>query len=197
MLGISEANVCAKKTDGIVSQIAKAILLGKIEGESEITQNDLAKSLEVSRMPVREALIILEHAGLVERLHNQHIKVARISRAFFYEIFHTVFLFESELIKKMVDDKKKIAKFLSISCELQFHVEFAKAADSLFTKKILETLTDIYIPFAISSKKHDAEKSFSLLKEIFTASQEDDRNNLLEKYFSELADDASFAAKVA
>ena len=41
-----------------------------------MTQNELAESLGVSRMPVREALMILEYQGLIIRLPNNHVKAA-------------------------------------------------------------------------------------------------------------------------
>ena len=77
----------AKKPETVMLEIANAILDGRIEGGRELTQNELAESLAVSRMPVREALTVLEELGLVERLHNQHIKVTCIDQSFFNDIF--------------------------------------------------------------------------------------------------------------
>lgn len=42
-------------------------MAGNIPDGSEMTQNELAESLGVSRMPVREALILLEYQGLIDR----------------------------------------------------------------------------------------------------------------------------------
>ena len=64
-----------KKQGSIVEALRDAILSGSIPADTEMTQNELAQSLGVSRMPVREALIILEYQGLIRRLPNNHVRV--------------------------------------------------------------------------------------------------------------------------
>ena len=68
-----------KKQGSIVEVLRDAILSGRIPEDMEMTQNELAQDLGVSRMPVREALILLEYQGLVRRLPNNHVRVARFS----------------------------------------------------------------------------------------------------------------------
>ena len=48
-----------KKNGGVVEALQQAILSGQIPAGTEMTQNELAESLGVSRMPVREALMPL------------------------------------------------------------------------------------------------------------------------------------------
>ena len=48
-----------KKQGSIVELLRDEILAGNIPDGSEMTQNELAEGLGVSRMPVREALILL------------------------------------------------------------------------------------------------------------------------------------------
>ena len=43
-----------KKNGGVVEALQQAILSGQIPAGTEMTQNELAESLGVSRMPVRE-----------------------------------------------------------------------------------------------------------------------------------------------
>ena len=62
-----------KKQGSIVEAISQAILSGQIPAGTEMTQKELAESLGVSRMPVREALILLEYQGLIHRLPNKQI----------------------------------------------------------------------------------------------------------------------------
>ena len=52
-----------KKQGSVVEILKHEILLGNIPSGTEMTQNELATSLGVSRMPVREALILLEYQG--------------------------------------------------------------------------------------------------------------------------------------
>ena len=67
--------------------LKEEILEGNLPGGLEMTQQELAESLGVSRMPVREALLILEYQGLVERLPNNHVRVTEFTDDFFREIF--------------------------------------------------------------------------------------------------------------
>lgn len=60
-----------KKQGSIVELLRDEILAGNIPDGSEMTQNVLAEGLGVSRMPVREALILLEYQGLIDRLPEQ------------------------------------------------------------------------------------------------------------------------------
>ena len=55
-----------KKQGSVVEILKNEILLGNIPSGTEMTQNELATSLGVSRMPVREALILLEYQGLAQ-----------------------------------------------------------------------------------------------------------------------------------
>jgi len=68
-----------KKNGGVVEALQQAILSGQIPAGTEMTQNELAESLGVSRMPVREALMILEYQGLIIRLPNNHVKAADLN----------------------------------------------------------------------------------------------------------------------
>ena len=68
-----------KKNGGVVEALQQAILSGQIPAGTEMTQNELAESLGVSRMPVREALMILEYQGLIIRLPNNRIKAADLT----------------------------------------------------------------------------------------------------------------------
>lgn len=78
-----------KKQGSIVELLRDEILAGNIPDGSEMTQNELAESLGVSRMPVREALILLEYQGLIDRLPNNHVRVASFTEAYFHHILKT------------------------------------------------------------------------------------------------------------
>ena len=60
-----------KKNGGVVEALQQAILSGQIPAGTEMTQNELAESLGVSRMPVREAFQILARDGLLEVKQNK------------------------------------------------------------------------------------------------------------------------------
>ena len=52
--------------------IRREILLGRIGDREELNQVELANTLGISRMPVRDALKQLENECFIERLGNRH-----------------------------------------------------------------------------------------------------------------------------
>jgi len=67
--------------------IKKAILDGAIEPGEPLFEERLAASLGISRTPVREALAILEHEGLVAPGNGRGLFIRAISREEFLELF--------------------------------------------------------------------------------------------------------------
>ena len=61
--------------ESIASQLRLLIFSGELSDGQEITQNEVADSLSLSRMPVREAFQLLTQEGLLTRLSNRHIAV--------------------------------------------------------------------------------------------------------------------------
>ena len=65
--------------DRIAQAIRDEILSGHMEPGEELAQEALAEMLGVSRMPVREALLLLENAGLVEIQKNKRAIVKAVT----------------------------------------------------------------------------------------------------------------------
>lgn len=61
--------------------LREEIISGRIADGDEVIQSELAQSLNLSRMPVREALKQLEGEGFIERLDNRHTRVIGMSEA--------------------------------------------------------------------------------------------------------------------
>lgn len=65
-------------SNGVVflhARLRKMILNGTIPPGSMLSQVKLAETLGVSRIPLREALRMLQEEGLVEAEHNQRARV--------------------------------------------------------------------------------------------------------------------------
>jgi DNA-binding GntR family transcriptional regulator len=81
------------RTQPLSQQVADAIrqmiLIGTLTPGEELRLDDLAESLEVSTMPVREAMLRLSHDGLVEAHPNRSFRVARFSRDDVADILRT------------------------------------------------------------------------------------------------------------
>jgi DNA-binding GntR family transcriptional regulator len=67
--------------------IKDAILSGTIGPHHPLVEEQLAALLEISRTPVREALAILEHEGLIAPRSGRGLYVAPVSREAFVEMF--------------------------------------------------------------------------------------------------------------
>lgn len=95
-----------KKQGSIVELLRDEILAGNIPDGSEMTQNELAESLGVSRMPVREALILLEYQGLIDRLPNNHVRVASLTEDYFRHILKTGCRLELEFLQNLEEEER-------------------------------------------------------------------------------------------
>jgi len=75
----SEFSQANKVSDITFNNIWTAIVEGRLKPGQSITEEGLAKSFEVSRTPLREALLKLIALGLVKRLANRTLIVSKLS----------------------------------------------------------------------------------------------------------------------
>jgi DNA-binding GntR family transcriptional regulator len=75
------------RTQYATDEIAKAILSGALSPGERLAEHEWAGRLNVSRIPVREALRQLEREGLVEVRARRGAYVARLERSDFAEIY--------------------------------------------------------------------------------------------------------------
>ncbi len=192
-----------KKQGSVVQVLQEAILSGQLAAGTELNQVELAESLGVSRMPVREALILLEYQGLVERLSNNHVRVADISGDNLEELIDLAFELESKAIMaKLVAAKEASGETQSddlqaaalqsafyldeASRELALHEQLAAHLVNPFLRKQLQTLVDVYIENAIKKADYDNAAGCELLEAALTAKGVAAADRALKKYFSKL-----------
>ena len=168
-----------KKPDSVVNALRDAILSGEMECGAELTQTELAESLGVSRMPIREALLILEYQGLAERLPNQHLRVAEIDRSF----FENAFALGAELEHRVIETHH--SDFPRFSEEMDFHRTAYRLTENRFLSRILETLTETYIDYAVRCSGYDAEAGLSDLRRVCAG---EGAETVLKAYFDRLTD---------
>lgn len=194
-----------KKMQGsIVDLLKDEILSGHIACGTEMTQNELAASLGVSRMPVREALIILEYQGLIERLPNNHVRVADFSGDYFQKIFRLCAGLELNVLEEMLlivretAERPNLPKIDPHSGEVQFHRDIYRASSHSYIRKTLQTITEIYIGFALNCQDYDQKAGQERLRQVMDCLQNRDQGNagdgraealsLLNRYFDALAE---------
>jgi DNA-binding GntR family transcriptional regulator len=86
----------------VQAELRRRILTGRVPPGSPLRQEDLASSLGVSRVPVREALRILEAEGLVEYRAHRGYTVSELDPADLEEIYFLRGLVEDDLARRAV-----------------------------------------------------------------------------------------------
>ncbi len=132
------------KSGSAVEIIRDAILSGEISGE--IGQREVADSLGVSRIPVRDALITLEYHGLIEKLPNQHVRITLLDDRAIRDLFSDMAMLEIGTVKSLPPEKLQHLSSLSQS---EFHRELYENTHSQLRKNFLRIITETYITFVI------------------------------------------------
>ena len=60
-----------KEKDQVVSHILNLVLTGKLRSGDRVDRNEIALGLGVSRVPIQEALVQLEHDGVVSTRYHR------------------------------------------------------------------------------------------------------------------------------
>ncbi|GEK09172.1 GntR family transcriptional regulator [Pseudoalteromonas sp. McH1-7] len=91
------------RTQLVAEAIREKILTGEIKAGEPLRQAALADELNVSRIPVREALLQLEAEGLVNFEAHKGATVTRLSAEQIDEIFDLRALLEAELLRHSIE----------------------------------------------------------------------------------------------
>ncbi len=70
-----------KEKDQVVSHILNLVLTGKLRSGDRVDRNEIALGLGVSRVPIQEALVQLEHDGIVSTRYHRGAFVERFDEA--------------------------------------------------------------------------------------------------------------------
>ena len=135
-----------KKNGGVVEALQQAILSGQIPAGTEMTQNELAESLGVSRMPVREALMILEYQGLILRLPNNHVQAADLNEETLRQVLALGAQLERQAMRCLPPDAALAGD------EMLQHRVLCRALPYPFHRKQLESIQETYVAFAVQAR---------------------------------------------
>ncbi|GGO64889.1 GntR family transcriptional regulator [Bowmanella pacifica] len=126
------------RTQLVVEAIREKILSGDIKAGDPLRQAALAEELNVSRIPVREALLQLEGEGLVEFEAHKGATATELSAAQVDEIFELRALLEAELLKHSISklSEQDFAEAQALLDELE---AAAAAGDSYLTTGTLNS----------------------------------------------------------
>jgi DNA-binding GntR family transcriptional regulator len=70
-----------KEKDQVASHILNLVLTGKLRSGDRVDRNEIAHGLGVSRVPIQEALVQLEHDGIVSTRYHRGAFVERFDEA--------------------------------------------------------------------------------------------------------------------
>lgn len=96
------AIVYKTRTQVVVEEIRARILSGDIKAGEPLRQAALAEQLQVSRIPVREALLQLEAEGLVKFEPHKGATATQISAELIDELFELRAILESDMLARSI-----------------------------------------------------------------------------------------------
>ena len=149
--------------DQIYDVLKKLIITGEIKPGQKISEENIASSLKVSRTPIRETLVRLEHEGIVEITPRKGAHVVSISKKRIMDIMKVRGVLEGLVtrlaLENMTDDllnklkgtlkkqeaivgetksEKRLLKAAHIDAEL--HANLLEGCDNEFAKNMMDII---------------------------------------------------------
>ena len=153
----------------LVQKLRDAILAGKYKPGERLNESLIAREFEISRIPVREALIQLQESGLVMNLERRGMFVTQLSTEDVQKINSVRIILETEALKlarahmtpeiaakltSLVDQMDEWQGSLpeAAALDFRFHRTIWEAAGNSYLLKTLSPLTTVL--FAYETLEH-------------------------------------------
>lgn len=156
--------------DRIAKILRQEIISGRFKNGEQLTQEQIAQYLNTSRIPVREAFLILELEGFLSRLPNRHVLVVGPKINLLKDIFELIASVEIQIIKILLNSKKDIRNILVADAK-QFRQVLLTEIDNYFIKENYSRLLVGYPQYVwdnIEKKSSDEDLHNSLIASIQT-----------------------------
>jgi DNA-binding GntR family transcriptional regulator len=92
--------------EAVITQIRGAIVDGTLAPGSRIKQEELAARFNVSRAPIRQALIVLKREGLVEMRHHRGAIVSPLDLALISDIYELREAIEGHVVTRLAEQPR-------------------------------------------------------------------------------------------
>ena len=115
--------------DQVAQALRGEIFAGRMQDGEELAQEDIAARLGVSRIPVREAFLLLETEGLLQRLPNRHVRVVGLTAQRLRQNFAVLAALEGELAA-LAAPTLQHTPLPDPAKDGEFHAAFAAALDN-------------------------------------------------------------------
>ena len=192
--------------DLVVQILREQILSGDLKPGEELTQEDVAEKLGVSRMPVREALQALTQEGFLTRMRNRHVCVSRMKRTQVLESFRIMAVVESEMLgmldepaaQVLVNHIEETIKILEQGredrgreLELEYHWLVGELLENPYLQQMLKKLQEGYLSYVLLKLPFIQSERLVLLQQLGNAVRKRACSvikDVLVRYFQHLAD---------
>ena len=192
--------------DLVVQILREQILSGDLKPGEELTQEDVAEKLGVSRMPVREALQALSQEGFLSRIRNRHVCVSRMKRTQVLESFRIMAVVESEMLgmldepaaQVLVNHIEETIKILEQGredrgreLELEYHWLVGELLENPYLQQMLKKLQEGYLSYVLLKLPFIQSERLVLLQQLGNAVRKRECSvikDVLVRYFQHLAD---------
>jgi DNA-binding GntR family transcriptional regulator len=146
--------------DQVYDILKRRIILRKIESGEKINEEELAKSLGVSRTPIRETLLRLEHEGIVKNIPRRGAFVVSQSKEKVIDLFEVREVLEGlvarlatenmnpalinrlmhslEKVSSVDGDNNKLLKYTP--ADVEFHALLLEACGNELLKSMMESV---------------------------------------------------------
>src|ERR1700716_1222119 len=104
-----------KDKDQVVSHVVNLVLTGKLRSGDRVDRTEIATDLGLSRVPIQEAVVQLEHDGILSRQYHRGADVERFDEAAVRE-HHEVYGLLSGMVsaRAAVDARPRILDQLGV-----------------------------------------------------------------------------------
>lgn len=183
--------------DYIIKSIREQILSGSFQPGMRLAQEELARELGVSRIPVREALQSLEEQGLIMCLPSRHMVVAKLARQQLGQIFQTIggLQYRFSIFIMEGDGREPFIKAVSDwdgGDDMAFHRLFSHCLDNSYLGRQLDNMLDTYVEYACGLSGACNKQSKVLLTQVqaaITGGTSQSALTLLSQYYILLEED--------
>jgi DNA-binding GntR family transcriptional regulator len=193
--------------DYIAQALREQILSGTIPDGEKLTQEQISEKLGVSRIPVREAMQILELEGFLERLPNRHMRVIGVKKEDIYINFRVLSALESEIATMLLEEGADISLLAKIldeykvaveqeqwrvcaEKELDFHIHISQLLENKCLIKLHEKLVNGYLSYGLKHFPMNWQVNLdSLYKvlQVLESGEEKFMRVFFDNYFKEVA----------
>ncbi|MFZ5436989.1 MAG: GntR family transcriptional regulator [Bacillota bacterium] len=176
------------RADAVYRALKEAILLGTFAPGTEVTQEEIAKQMGVSRMPIRDAIRRLERDGLVRLSAYRSAVVVGVSLDDFKEVYFMRALLEGaatelacprlqekdhEELRRAIEQMDQVVgtgdEDAIVEANSRFHYIVYDAAGSPRLKKAITELWDLFPQTIVSTVSGRAVESVTEHTELLAA----------------------------